>query len=258
MNGLTDIEARALVTVAGSDLSTYTDSLETFFFAMNVSPKQIEDISKSCKEISDALDNVKITYFEFSLPTLQRLKRILELLIMRKKAAELGYPNLDTLFSQNLEILKSFFSRFNMTSEELSNAVSIPPCSDEDKRPLPQRILNPNYDDSKEFKTMIKGMVKTSKTQYESNEDWANLASAIKGEYEGNHISNSSVEPISELFLEGVKNLREREAKNKLREDKVQKLSLTAEEENREQSRKKLDELLRSVSDSILNGTCKP
>jgi hypothetical protein len=233
----------------------YCQLLNTFSYGVVTLPKElIKQVEYACQEINECLP-LSITYFE-EVPTyLRKARSTLLVLIQRQKGKESGAPQLDSLFKENLVNINNFFNSFNINSSEetLSNQPLPQTSNDEAKRSLQQRIINPDYDDSREFKATIKEMARTKLTvKEESNDNWRNLALTLKSEYESAPKQNSDVEPISELFLVGVNNLLERERRYKTSEQKSTQLSNTVETLPLSKKAKR-EALLKQVSNSIVN-----
>ena len=247
-NNLTEKEITALAIITRARLERYCIALETYSGAKIVDNRLIDIITNMGREVNDHLSDIQYTYLDDTLPPLRKLRAILNILVQRAKGGEIGNVNLDNLFRTNLTVISDFFNRFNLPEE-----LSLPPNSNED-RPLNQRIINPYADDSKDYRTTVREMARTCQSlKEESNLNWRNLAESIRDQYEGkSNPTDKGTETSSELFLEGIAKLREREAKYKLSEGKAQQLSnvpLTKEE----QRNKDIDSVLDKISTSILD-----
>lgn len=151
---LTEKQLTALSVLTRIRLERYYVALETYFGARFVSQTLIDIITKMGGEVNEHLPQIQFTYLDETLPPLRKVRTTLSILIQRSKAD----ANLEKIFRENLTAINDFFNRFNLNSEELS---LIPP-SDEEKRPLNQRLLNPYADDSKVFSKSVKEMARTA------------------------------------------------------------------------------------------------
>jgi hypothetical protein len=252
MENLTQKNIIALGRLNLPEIVAYSQWIELFYNAKLINKDFIENLSRYCQTINECLPLLP-TYFIETLPYLRKARSFLILLNQRQKGKDVDVPQLDTLFSENLQNINNFFQRFNLpaTAEELSNA-SPSKSSNEAERPLHLRIINPNYDDSKDYKRTIKEMVRTAQSTGESNENWRNLALAIRDEYEHGAPENTDIQPVSQLLLEGVNRLFERERQFHLSEQKSQELS-NIEQSKPYSKKRKLDDKLSQIADSIIS-----
>jgi hypothetical protein len=179
---LTEKQIVALGRLNVPEVIAYSQWLELFYNAKIINKEFIANVSDYCKELNECLPLLP-TYFMETLPYLRKARQILILLIQRKKGKDTGYPQLDSLFQENFDNLQLFFKKFNLpATEELSN--ESPSCSNEVARPLHQRIINPDLDESKSFQKTIREMAKTAQSTGESCDAWKELADGLKQDYE--------------------------------------------------------------------------
>ena len=248
---VTKKEVVALAIMTKHQLVRYANTLENFLNAKIISEELIDDVISNAEELNEYLPQIQFTYFSETLAPLRKARGLLILLAQRQKREALSNPRLDLLFKLNLHVINDFLTRFNL-SEELSTANNTSSSYSDEEIPLYQRIINPNADNSKDFRTTIKEMARTAQSTKESNANWKNLADSIKREYETlDYPIDNGVIAISELFLEGVSALVKRDAEYQLSERKTQQLSevpLTKEEGRK----KNIDNMLNQISESII------
>jgi hypothetical protein len=207
-----------------------------------VDPALNRDIITNTSEIIMYLPNVKHLYLKESIAS---LKRICLLIAQFVKV----YPEhqFNNIFLQVLDAISQYFNTFSV-SEDLSHT---PQESNED-RSLNLRVLNPNADKSREFKQMIKGMVKSSGPQYESDDNWLALATGVLATYEGAVDAKPPREAIDELMLSSANRLHQREEELKASKVKItqqlSELTLT----DKEEKKKKRENLLNNAANGII------
>jgi hypothetical protein len=247
---LTEKQFIALGRFTLSEVIAYSQWIELFYYAKMVNKEFIKNVSEYCNELNDCLPLLP-TYFTETLPYLRKSRQFLIFLNQRKKGKEAGAPQLDTLFAENLDNINQFFTKFNLpTTEELST--KSPSSSNEVVRPLHERIVNPDLDESKSYQKAIRDMATSANSTKESCIEWKQLADNLKQDYETLDTKPSNYEiATSELFLQGVNNLFNREREYHLSQQKALELS-NAKESPQTTKKKKMDTLQYQLSENII------
>jgi hypothetical protein len=251
---ITNKEYIALYRFNVGDVKEYSQWLEAFAYGRIINDKLIKNLEKFSLMIDDTIPNL-IMYFSESLPYLRKARTLLVTLVQRKKATELGYPQLESLFVSNLQNINSFFQRFGITVEELSQPPSIFSNDTDLERNLSQKLVNPNYDNSPQLKATVKKMVKSLLSNNENCTELKAISGKIIDDYNSGNIEQSEEsKAVSQLFLEGIANLYNRDREYQLSRDRVEELSKLAEAEMTPRQRK-IKKLLAEATNNVISET---
>jgi hypothetical protein len=244
----------ALARFSIPEVKEYSELLEAFLYGKVITRKLVSILSERCQMVNDTVPFLRL-YFSDSLPSLRKARATLILLLQRQKELETNseFKELTPLFKSNLDVINTFFSKFNLPVEELSN---LPTGSDETKRTLQQRIINPNFDESPQNRNLVGKIARTStSTRLETCNEMKVIAEQLKLDYEKDSFQpNQETVESSQLFLEGVSNLYSRDAELKLARERATELSDLADSELTPRQ-KRIQKLLTQSSRNILSET---
>jgi len=244
-----DKEWIALARLNVSEVKDYSKLLEVFLYSDIISRKLVEKITIYGTMINETVPHLKM-YFAESIPYLRKARTTLNLLIQRQKDIDLVYPKLTKIFQANFDNINQFFKTFNLQVEELNELSS----SDETQRSLVQRVINPNYDKSKQTTALVNKIVKTiSDPRIETCSEMADIASQLKDDYEGHSFKeNQETVETSELFLQSISHLYNRDKDLKLARERATELSQFSDLEMTPRQRK-IKKLIEQSSKNILS-----
>lgn len=198
-----------------------------------------------CAEIYTYLPKIKTMYLTQSVRPFVKILQSLTTFIKTYQEHSFCQAFMDTINAIN-----THFRTFKI-AESLSNDESPPLGNDDEARTLQQKIINPNSTDNQaSYDNMIKEMVRSAKSNNASNDNWKALAVGIKNIQECKADSNLYIDAFSDLMLEGVNRLKQREKEYAVTKQKVAELSLSPEE----LKRKRREDLLNRVADGLFNG----